>query len=183
MNAKKQPAGRISARSKVKAKAEVPSSTQPAAGRRAAEAQVSTLIDKFTPGQMRPVTAIRRALRKRLPTACEIVYEYRDCFVVSYSPSEHGYEGVLALRGSADDIRLYLTRGTELPDPARLLRSSGGQTRWIELEGASALARPEVARLIEGAIALNRTPFPKTGRGPVVIRTSAAKPRRKSRAA
>ena len=102
---------------------------------------------------------MRRWLRKRLPTAHEVVYEYRDYFVISYSPNEHGYEGVLAIRASADGVRLYFNRGKELPDPAKLLQGSGKQTRWINLEGASTIARPEVARLIDEAIARNRVPF------------------------
>jgi len=43
----------------------------------------------------------------------------------------------------------YLSRGKELPDPAKLLRKAGGETRWIDLEAASTLASPEVQRLIE----------------------------------
>ena len=102
---------------------------------------------------------MRRLLRKRLPTAHEVVYEYHDCFVISYSPNEHGYEGVLAIRASADGVRLYFNRGKGLPDPEKLLRGSGRQTRWIHVEGASTLARPAVARLIDEAIARNRVPF------------------------
>jgi hypothetical protein len=148
--------------------------------RRSAEAVLRTLIDKFAPTHLRLTGAMRRSLRKRLPTAHEVVYEYRDCFVISYSPNEHGYEGVLAIRGSADGVRLYFNRGKGLPDPEKLLQGSGNQTRWIHVEGASTLARPAVAHLIDEAIARNRVPFARTGRGPVVIRsTSANKPRRR----
>src|SRR5215472_11117768 len=147
---------------------EVPGSAQSAVARRSAEAQLRTLIDKFTPAHLRLIGAMRRWLRKRLPTAHEVVYEYRDCFVVSYSPNEHGYEGVLAIRGSADGVRLYFSRGKELPDPEKLLQGPS-QTRFINVEGASTLARPEVARLIEEAIARNRVPFESAGRGAVVI--------------
>ena len=103
------------------------------------------------------------------------MYEYREWFVISYSPNEHGYEGVLAIRASADGIKLYFNSGKKLPDPEKLLQGSGRQTRWLHLERASALARPEVASLIDEAIALNRVPFACTGRGPVVIRTASAK--------
>src|SRR5215468_8588699 len=102
MRAKKQPSKRRPAQ----VKAELPATPQPAAARRAAEAELRGLIEKFAPAQLRLVAATRRSLLKRLPTAHEVVYEYRDCFVISYSPSEHGYEGVLALRGSAEGLRL-----------------------------------------------------------------------------
>ena len=152
-------------------------STQSAAARRTAEAELHSLIIKFAPGQERLVGAVRRSLRKRLPTAHEIVYEYSNSSVISYSPNERGYEGVFAIRASADDVRLYFNQGKRLPDPAKLLRGSG-QARWIQLESASTLADPAVARLIEEAIARNRVPFAPTGRGPVIIRPVSAKRRR-----
>src|SRR5215468_7767 len=100
------------------------------------------------------MSAMRRKLQKRLPTAHEVVYEYHNlgAVVVSFSPNEHGYEGVLAIRASADGVKLYFNQGKELPDPAKLLQGSS-QSRWINVEGASTLARPEVARLMEEAIA------------------------------
>ena len=158
-------------------------STQSAVERRSAEAEVRRLITKFSPSHPRLVGATRRRLQKRLPTAHEVVYEYRDCFVISYSPNDHGYEGVLALRASADSVRLYFNRGKELPDPEKLLSGSGKLVRAMDLEGASTLARPAVARLIEEALARNDVPFARTGRGPVVIRSASAKKRPRRRAA
>ena len=173
MSVKKKPSGRRS----VQVEVEVPGSTQSAAARRSAEAQLRTLIDKFAPAHLRLIGAMRRSLRKRLPTAHEVVYEYRDWFVISYSPSEQGYEGVLAIRGDADGVKFYFNRGKELPDPEKLLKGSASQVRFIDLESASTLARPAVARLIDEAIAGNRVPFASAGRGSVVIRTASAKQR------
>ena len=156
-------------------------STQSAMSRRAAEEELRGLITRFAPAHQRVIGAMRRSLRKRVPAAHEVVYEYKDFFVISYSPNEHGYEGVLGLRASADGVRLYFNSGKGLPDPEKLLQGSGNQVRWIHLEGASTLARPAVARLIDEAIARNRVPFALSGRGPVVIRSSSAKERRRRR--
>ena len=158
-------------------------STQSAVAPRSAEAQLRTLIAKFAPAHQRLIGAMRRWLRKRLPTAHEVVYEYRDSLVISYSPNERGYEGVLAIRASADGVRLYFNRGKELPDPAKLLQGSGSQARWIQIESAATLGRPAVASLIDGAIARNRVPFARAGRGSVVIRSTSAKRRRRRRPA
>jgi hypothetical protein len=174
MSVKKEPSGRRS----VQVEVEVPGSTLSAVARRSAEAQLRTLIGKFAPAHLRLIGAMRRWLRKRLPTAHEVVYEYRDWFVISYSPNEHGYEGVLAVRADADGVKLYFNQGKELPDPEKLLQGSGKQTRSIDVEDAPTLARPEVARLIDEAVALNRVPFALAGRGSVVIRSAAAKKRR-----
>jgi hypothetical protein len=175
MSVKKEASGGRS----VQLAVEVPGSTQSAVARRSAEAQVRTLIAKVAPAHLQLIGATRRRLRKRLPTAYEVVYEYRDCFVISYSPNERGYEGVLAIRASENGVRLYFNRGKELPDPLKLLQGSGSQTRWIPLEGASPLARPEVVRLIDEAIARNRVPFASAGRGSVVLRSASAKQRRR----
>jgi hypothetical protein len=50
------------------------------------------LIDKYTPGHLRLISAMRRSLRKRLPTAHEVVYEYLNlgAVVISFSPNEPG---------------------------------------------------------------------------------------------
>jgi hypothetical protein len=174
MSVKKEASGRRSAQVEV----EVPGSTQSAGARRSAEAQLRTLIAEFAPAHLRLIGATRRWLRKRLPTAHEVVYEYRDWFVISYSPNERGYEGVLAIRASANGVKLYFNRGKELPDPEKLLQGFG-QTRSIDVQGASTLARPAVARLIDEAIARNPVPFAPAGRESVVIRSASAKQRQR----
>jgi Domain of unknown function (DU1801) len=179
MSVKKKTSGR----GPVPVAVEVPGSTQSAAARRAAEAELKTLIAKFAPAHQRLIAAMRRTLRKRLPTAHELVYEYRSWFVISYSPNEHGYEGVLAIRGSADGVKLYFNRGKELPDPEKLLQGSGTQARSIDMEGTSTLARPAVARLLDEAITRNPVPFAPAGRGSVVMRSTSAKKGRQRRPA
>jgi hypothetical protein len=126
---------------------------------------------------------MRRSLLKLLPTAHEVVYEYRDFFVISYSPNERGYEGVLAIHAGVNGVKLFFNGAKELPDPAKLLQGSGKQMRSITVEGASTLARPEVARLIDEAIARNCVPFANAGRGSVVIRSTSAQKRRQNRPA
>ena len=144
-----------------------------------AAAELRTLIAKLAPAHVRLTGAARRWLRKRLPTAHEVVYEYRDCFVLSYSPSERGYEGVLAIRGSAEGVRLYFNRGKGLPDPEKLLQGSG-QARWMPVEGVSTLARPAVVGLIDEAIARSPVPFARAGGGKVVDRAPSQRRRRRS---
>ena len=171
---------RASARRSVQVEAEVPGSVPSAVERRSAEAQLRALIAKFAPERLRIVAAMRKSLRKRLPTAHEVVYEYRSWFVISFSPSERGYEGVLAIRGDADGVKLYFNQGKNLPDPEKLLKGSA-QARFINVEGASTLTHPAVARLIDEAIARNKAPFAHTGDGPVVIRSASAKNGRRRR--
>src|SRR5215472_18186620 len=101
MSVKKKISGRRSAQVEV----EVAGGTQSAVERRSAEAELRALIARFAPKHLRLISAMRRSLRKRLPTAHEVVYEYRESFVISYSPNDHGYEGVLGIRASADGVK------------------------------------------------------------------------------
>ena len=149
--------------------------TQTAAARRVADAHVRELVARVAPGRERLIATMRRSLRKRLPTAHELVYEYKSWMVISFSPNENGYDGLLAIRADADSVDLYFNHGKEMPDPEKLLQGSAKLVRLIPIEGASTLTRPAVATLIEAAIARNRLPFARTGLGSVVIRSAAAK--------
>lgn len=162
----------------VKLEAVVATSVQSVAARRSAEFELSALIDKFAPAHSGLINAMRKALRKRLPTAHEVVYGYDNlgAVVISFSPSEHGYEGVLAIRANVDGVKLYFNSGKDLPDPAKLLKGSG-QTRSMNIESVSALVRPEVASLIDAAITCSKVPFESAGRGSMVIRQTSAKKR------
>jgi hypothetical protein len=170
MSVKKEASGSRSA----SVKAEVPAGGQSEEERQSAEASLNALISRFAPAHLGLVAEMRRLLRKRLPTAHEIAYEYRDWFVISYSPSERGYEGVIAIRGSADGIKLYLSRGKELPDPDKLLKGTA-QTRFIHVEDASKLDSPAVSSLIDEAIARSPVPFASDGRGSVVLRSASGR--------
>lgn len=142
---------------------------QSAAERKAAEAQLARLVTKFSPGQESLVAAARKWVRKRLPTAHEVAYEYKSWFVTSFSPSGKGYEGVLSIRGDADGIKLYFNPGNGLPDPEKLLKGTA-QVRWIPLDAASTLARPAVAQLADAVIARSPVPFAATGNGSLTVK-------------
>ncbi len=145
------------------------------------EAQLRSLIGKFDPKDQRLIRSIRSAVRKRVPTANELIYDYRSFFVIGYSPSEHGIEGILTIAARPDGMRLYFAHGPQLPDPKKLLMGSGKQTRFIQVEAASRLKHPDVEALIAASIELASVPLPSKGGGKLITKTSAAtrRPRRK----
>ena len=61
--------------------------------------------------------------------------------------------------------------GARLPDPHKLLLGSGNQNRFIRLDSAKVLARPEVETLIAAAVSLAKTPLPASRRGELIIRS------------
>src|SRR3954471_5289588 len=82
---------------------------------------------------------------------------------------------------SATGVSLYFSQGPQLPDPRRLLRGSGKQVRFIQVEAASQLAHPDVEALIVATIDQARVPLPSEGKGSLIIKSDGEKkpPRRK----
>ena len=157
--------------------------TAPAgAGSPDAEAQLASFVAKFDPELQTLILGARNALRKRLPTANEIVYDNYNFFVIGYSPTERPSDAILSIAAAANGVGLCFIHGAKLADPYRLLTGSGKQTRFIRLPKADVLKRPDVDALIGAACAQAKTPLPEKGRGTLIIRSISAKqrPRRRS---
>jgi hypothetical protein len=152
--------------------------TQTAAERRAAEAELNALLETIAPEYRGLVGTLRRSLKKRLPTAHEVVYEYADSVVISFSPSGHGHEGVLSIRACDRGVDLYLSIAKKLPDPEKLLKGSAKLVRFITVESAATLRRKAVGDLIDAAIKLNGGSFARSGGGTIVVRPTTAQKRR-----
>jgi hypothetical protein len=120
-------------------------------------------------------------VRKRFPTANELAYDYSHALVIGYSPADRGIDAIVAVRACATGVSLYFSQGPQLPDPKRLLRGSGKQTRFIQLEAASQLAHLDVEALIAAAIDQARVPLPSKGKGSLIIKSDGAEkpPRRR----
>ena len=54
------------------------------------EQQIKGFIAKYEPKYQRLIRSVRKALRKRFPTANELIYDYNNAFVIGYSPTERG---------------------------------------------------------------------------------------------
>ena len=143
--------------------------------------QLEGFIDKFDSHNAALIRSVRRAMRKRLPTAHELVYDNYNFFVIGYSSTERPSDCIVSIAAAANGVGLSFYYGATLPDPHKLLLGGGSQNRFIRLESAATLARPEVEDLIAAAIAQGETPLPKSGKGKLVIRSISAKqkPRRK----
>jgi hypothetical protein len=146
-----------------------------------AEKQLQGFIGKFAARDQRLIRSVRSAVRKRFPTANELVYDNYNFFVIGYSPTERPSDAIVSIAARANGVGLCFIHGAKLPDPAKLLEGSGNQTRFIRLDSAAVLARPEVEALIAAAIAQANSPLPATGRRKLIIRSISAKqrPRRK----
>src|SRR5262249_11924489 len=129
----------------------------------------------------RLIRAVRAAMRKRLPTANELVWDNYNFLVVGYSPTERPTDSIVSIAARAQGVGMCFIQGARLSDPKKLLLGSGKQTRFIRLDSARRLAHRDVEALLAAAIDLARVPLPPRGRGRLIIRSVAAKqrPRRK----
>ena len=145
-----------------------------------AEKQLKSFIDKFEPKNQTLIRAVRKALRKRLPTANELAYDNYNFFALGYCSTERPSDCILSIAAGANGIGLSFYYGATLPDPHGILLGSGNQNRFIRIESAEMLARPEVEALIAAAIAQGKAPLPASGSGKLIIRSISAKqkPRR-----
>lgn len=148
---------------------------------RSDEQQLRGFIAKYEPKYQRLIRSVRKVLRKRFPSADELVYDYNNSFVIGYSPTERGSDSVVAIAAAVNGLRLVFNQGPTLPDPKKLLLGSGRQTRFIWVESAKTLALPEIEALMRAAIDRAKTPLRPGGSGKLVIKSNSAwqRPRKK----
>jgi hypothetical protein len=139
--------------------------------------QVAGFIGKFDSGAARLIRAVRAALRKRFPTANELVYDNYNFFVIGFSATERSSDCLVSLAANASGVNLNFYYGATLPDPGKILLGSGNQNRFIRLESAATLAKPEVEALLCAATVQAKTPLPSSGGGRTIVRAVAAKQR------
>jgi hypothetical protein len=108
------------------------------------EQQLAGFIKKFDPKNAALIRSVRKVLRERLPTASELVYDNYNFFVIGYCSTERPSDCVLSIAAGANGVGLSFYYGATLPDPHKLLLGSGSQNRFIRIEPAATLARPEV---------------------------------------
>ena len=147
-----------------------------------AEKRLDSFIAKFEPKHQTLIRTVRKVLRRRFPTAHELVYDNYNFFVIGYCPTERPSDCLVSIAAASNGVGLCFTHGASLPDQKKILVGSGKQTRFLRLESAAVLDRPEVKKLFLAAEARAKVPMPATGSGRLVIRSVSAKqrPRRKN---
>src|SRR5450432_1080647 len=101
--------------------------------------QLEGFINKFDSKNAALIRSVRNALRKRLPSANEIVYDNYNFFVIGYCPTERPSDCIVSIAAAANGVGLSFYHGATLPDPHKLLQGSGSQNRFIRIESAAVL--------------------------------------------
>jgi hypothetical protein len=141
-------------------------------------AQLSALLSRFSPKIVAQAKRCLTKLRRRLPGSLQLVYEYNHSVVVSFSQSEQGAEGIIALAIYPEWIRLYFQGGKFLPDPEGLLQGSAG-VRFVTLESASDLDHKNIEALFKAVIKHFEVTFARGRKGRMIIKSLAKKPKPK----
>jgi len=139
--------------------------------------QLDGFIAKYTPEIAALAHAVLAKMRKRLPGAIELVYDNYNALAIGFSPTERTSEAMFSIALFPRWVSLFFFHGATLPDPHRLLRGSGKQTRHIVLEDVATLDKPAVRELM--ALELERAvkPIGRNGKGRIVIKSISAKQR------
>lgn len=139
--------------------------------------QIAAFLAKFAPEIASQARACLAKLRKRLPGAVELVYDYGFQLVFSFGATERGIDAPLALAVAPKGISLFIQR-KGVPDPEKRLLGRGKLVRYVPLETPSTLNDPYVVKLMEAALARAEVPINRAAKRMLVIKSSSAAKRR-----
>jgi hypothetical protein len=111
-------------------------------------------IDVFLARYPAPVqetaAAARELLKKALPGVDETLDVSAKLLGYGYGP---GYKGaVCTLIMSQNGVKLGIVRGTDLPDPKRLMAGAGKVHRHVQLYSADDTKKPGLRQLLKAAL-------------------------------
>jgi hypothetical protein len=139
--------------------------------------QVASFFAKFDPATARTLRSARSALRKRFPTAIELVYDNYNFLAIGFCTTERASDCIVSLAANANGVALSFYHGATLPDPHKILQGSGKQNRFVRLSSATMLTTPKVEALLRAALDQAKSPLPPTGPGRTIIKSVSAKQR------
>ena len=133
-------------------------------------------IDRFDPAVARVLRASRAVLRKRLPTAFQLIYDNYNFLVIGFCATERPSDCIVSLAAAANGVGLSLYDGAGLPDREGFLLGSGNQNRLSGRE-----CKDPVKPRHRGAHRCRRreeqTPPRPTGKGETIVRSISARQR------
>jgi hypothetical protein len=145
------------------------------------ETQLASFFAKYEPAIVKLGKALRAKMRARLPGLFEIVYVYenQESLVISYSPTENGYEGLCGISVYPQCVKLFFGQGAQLSksDPNKLLQGSGKTVRHVVLNSVADFDRAEIEVLMTAALKLAKVRLDASARGGVIIKAEAQKQR------
>jgi len=146
-------------------------------GAREAEAQLASFIAKFKPEIGALAKKVRAAMRKRFPTALELVYDNYNTLAIGLAPTEKTSEAIFSIALYPNWVSLFFLQGKRLPDPRMILKGSGKVVRYVVLPSPDALNDPAIDALLREATKRARVDFDPTVKHRLIIKSVSAKQR------
>ena len=142
-----------------------------------AEVQLEQFRAKYLPEVADEGREAVARLWARLPGCDAMVYDNYNFLVVGFSPNGKAGAAILSIAQAPRWATLCFLFGVNLDDPAGLLQGSGSQVRHVRLISGKELERPDIATLVEQAIARAHVPYDPARTGQLVIKSVSAKQR------
>src|SRR5688572_13321308 len=101
------------------------------AGTESPARQLAAFIARFDPAAASLIRASRRTMRRRFPTAIELVYDNYNFLAIGYCSTERASDCIVSLAAAANGVGLSFYHGATLPDPEKILQGSGKQNRFV----------------------------------------------------
>ena len=98
-----------------------------------AQQPIDGFLAKYDPPIEKEARAARRALRKAMPTAFELVYDNYNALVFAFGASEKAGDIVMSIALYPRWVTLFFLHGATLDDPESLLEGSGKTIRGVRL--------------------------------------------------
>jgi hypothetical protein len=141
------------------------------------EKQLASFLAKFTPEIAALAKKIRAAMRKRYPTALELVYDNYNALAIGYAPTERAREAIFSIALFPRWVSLFFLQAKALPDPEKKLQGSGNVARHIRIASPADLDHPAIRVLMKEAEARAAVPFDPRGSHRLIIKSVSAKQR------
>jgi len=142
-----------------------------------AEKQLVGFLAKFTPEVAAQAEAILNRMRKRLPTALELVYDNYNALAIGFGPTEKSSEAIFSIAVFPRWVSLFFLQGVGLPDPEKILQGTGNVARHVVLKRPEALEEPAVKALMEVALERAVVPLDAKGKRRLIIKSISANQR------
>lgn len=139
--------------------------------------QLASFIAKYTPEIASRAREILAKMRKRFPSAVELVYDNYNALVIGFGPTERASEAVFSIALYPKWVSLFFLQAKGLPDPGKMLQGSGSVAKHIVLPEPATLDDLGVQALMQEAAARAAVPFDSQGTHRLIIKSVSTKQR------
>jgi len=147
---------------------------------------LNRFIARYTPDIARLARGALARMRRRLPTAHQLVYDNYNVCGIGFSPTDRASDVIFSIALYPQRVSLFFLQAmkSDLQDPQKLLQGSGSLVRFIPLDSPAQIDSAAVQRLMKQALAAAKVPLSRTGKGKLIIKSISARqrPRRSSSA-